>query len=196
MSSASHVPLTPGGRPGRPGGPAGRRPAGSVRAARLRRLRLVLPLLAGVVLEVAAVVLVAGWIGVLPTALLLVASTVGGVALLGREGRRSWRAALDAARSGRPPADDLLDGVLVVVGAGLMIVPGLVNGLVGLLLLVARPVVRRPLRALLMRRARRYGVPAGSWPTPGGKSSAAPGAAGRDDVVRGEVVDPDEGPRA
>lgn len=159
-------------------------PPGSVRRARLRALRFTLPLVVGVAVEVAAFVLVADLVGVPLAVLLVLGSTLLGFVVLARAGRRSWQAAMTATREGRPPADELLDGVLVFVGAVLLIVPGLVNGLVGLLLVVGRRIVRTPVRALLMRRARRYGVPTGSWPT------AGPGRKpGGGDVVQGEVVE-------
>ena len=175
-------PLGPGPAPD-PTGPHDP-PPGSVRRARLRALRFTLPLVAGIAVEVAAFVLVADLVGVPLAVLLVLGSTLAGFAVLARAGRRSWQAAMTATREGRPPADELLDGVLVVVGAVLMIVPGLVNGLVGLLLVVGRRLVRTPVRALLVRRARRYGVPTGSWPT------AGPGRRpGGGDVVQGEVVE-------
>ncbi|HEY1133497.1 MAG TPA: FxsA family protein [Nocardioides sp.] len=164
----------------------GERPApGSVRAARLRTLRLTLPLLVGVVVEVGAFLLVADLVGVPLAVLLVLASTVLGFVVLARAGRRSWQAAMAATRAGRPPADELLDGVLVFVAAVMLIVPGLVNGVLGLLLVLGRGLVRAPVRALLMRRARRYGVPTGSWPTAG--PGRKPGDDG--DVVQGEVVE-------
>ncbi|WZH53677.1 MAG: FxsA family protein [Nocardioides alkalitolerans] len=160
-------------------------PPGAVRRARLRALRLTLPLLVGVVVEVGAFVLVADFVGVPLAVLLVLGSTVLGFVVLARAGRRSWQAAMAATREGRPPADELLDGVLVFVGAVLMILPGLVNGLVGILLVLGRRLVRTPVRALLMRRARRYGVPTGSWPTTGPGRKPAGGG----DVVQGEVVE-------
>lgn len=159
-------------------------PPGAVRRARLRALRFTLPLVVGVAVEVAAFVLVAELVGVPLAVLLVLGSSLLGFVVLARAGRRSWQAAMTATREGRPPADELLDGVLVFVGAVLLIVPGLVNSVVGLLLVVGRRLVRTPVRALLMRRARRYGVPTGSWP------SAGPGRKpGGGDVVQGEVVE-------
>jgi UPF0716 protein FxsA len=71
------------------------------------------------------------------------------------------RAQMDA---GRMPADDLLDGALVLAGGLLLILPGFVTDAVGLLVLF--PPTRHALRSILRRRLRivtvqRYNGPAG-----------------------------------
>ncbi|MDT9592334.1 FxsA family protein [Nocardioides zeae] len=160
------------------------RPApGAVRASRLRALRVTLPLLVGVVVEVAAFLALAELAGVFVALVVVIGASVLGMVLLAREGRRSVRAAVETARAGRAPEGEVAGGVLAVLGCVLLVVPGVVNSVVGLLLLVARPVLARPAWWLLTRRTRRHGVPTGPW-------DVRPGAAdGRDDVVRGEVVD-------
>ncbi|WP_052336755.1 FxsA family protein [Nocardioides alkalitolerans] len=202
MSGSAATPTQPG-RPG-PSGPTGP-PPGAVRSARLRALRFTLPLVLGVAIEVVAVVAVAGWIGLGWTLLLLLASTVAGFFFLGREGRKAWSASVEAARAGRPPGDEVVGGVLVFVGAVLMILPGLVNGVVGLAVILGRPLLRRPISALLTRRARRYGVtadafapgaftgagfPGGAFPGGGFPGGGARRTTQSGDVVEGEVVDP------
>lgn len=163
---------------------------GSVRASRILRLAVVLPLLLGVVVEVAAFVLLANWIGVFWTLLLVVGGSLLGFVLIANEGRRSFTAALEMVRSGQDPGIALVGGVLGFIGGLAMIVPGLVNTVVGLLLVTSRPVLARPVSAVVRRRAHRHGVSMGSQrPSPGASSGT-----GAHDVVPGEVVDPEDPP--
>lgn len=152
-----------------PPDPAHQHVPGGVRAARLRRLAVVGPLLLGLVVEVTAFWAVAGLVGTVLAVLLVVGGSVLGGVLLANEGRRSVRRVVGVLREGGVPTDELADGVLGVGAAVLVLTPGIVNTVVGLLLYVARPLVRRPVHALLVRRARRTGGPTGSWGAgPGG----------------------------
>jgi len=115
---------------------------------------MVLPaVLALLAAEVAALVLVAQQIGVLATVLLLVAGSVIGGWLLRREGTRAWRAFGAAVAEGRPPGREVLDGVLVLLGGALVLFPGFVSDVLGLLCLL--PPTRRALAGLLRRYAAR-----------------------------------------
>jgi UPF0716 protein FxsA len=83
-----------------------------------------------------------GWVWAL--LLVLAASALGGV-LLRREGVRAWRSFQEVTAAGRPPGTQVLDGLVGLVGALLLAVPGLLTGLAGALVLV--PPVRRLLRS-------------------------------------------------
>ena len=85
---------------------------------------IVVSLLILPILEVWAAIVVAGWIGVLPTVLALIGLSVAGVVLVRSEGLAVWRRANEELAAGRPPTDSLLDGLMVVVGGLLLIVPG------------------------------------------------------------------------
>src|SRR4051812_36880175 len=102
-----------------------------------RRLRFVpLALLLVAVVEIAVFVLLGRLIGFGPTILLVLVASGAGLFLLRREGMRAWRGFRTAAEAGRPPGPQVVDG-LVGLGAGLLLaLPGLVSGLVGLLLVV------------------------------------------------------------
>jgi len=163
---------------------------------------LVAALLVLPVLEVVVLVLVARWIGVLPTVLVLLVGTVVGALLLVREAPRSWRGLRESLGFGPPVVVDgsrvvptrgrpaptpqvgrqLVDGSLVLVGALLIVVPGLLTDLAGIacLLPVTRALPRRLLLGLVERRAARFTahvVP----------NSSGPSARG---VLQGQVVDP------
>lgn len=88
-------------------------------------------------------------LGPTPTFLLLLLSGVVGAYLAKREGL-SVLAALSAdLQRGLPPAARLAEGALVLVGALLLITPGVFTDLVGLLVLI--PPVRRALAPRLVR---------------------------------------------
>jgi UPF0716 protein FxsA len=83
-------------------------------------------------------------IGALPTIALLVASSLLGTWLLKREGRAVWRRFTASIGERRVPNRELVDGVLVIFGGALLIMPGFVTDAIGLILLLppTRPLVR------------------------------------------------------
>ncbi|MFC3502863.1 FxsA family protein [Micromonospora krabiensis] len=115
-----------------------------------RGLRFVpLAMLVAVVLELAVFVLVGRAAGFGVAVLLVFAASLSGLVLLRREGMRAWRGFRAAAQAGQPPGRQVTDGLVGLLGALLLAVPGLVSGLVGLLLLVP------PVRQLARRGAQR-----------------------------------------
>lgn len=115
---------------------------------------LLVLLFGGAVLEVWVAVQLADAIGVLPVLALLVVSAAIGVRVLGRGTVRAWRRVADASRSGERVGRSVLDAGLVVVAGVLLLLPGLVSGAAGLLLLAppVRAVLRPLLGALVARR--------------------------------------------
>src|SRR5438874_9582765 len=93
-------------------------------------------LVALAILEIVAFVLVANWIGIGWTILLVLATSLLGGWLLRREGLRAWRAFREVAESGRPPGAEVSRGLLGLGGAMLLAVPGFITDLVGLALLL------------------------------------------------------------
>lgn len=119
-----------------------------------RRLALtVLGLLVVGVVEIALLVLAVRQLGVLLTVLLVLATSLLGGWLLRREGGRAWRALRTAATEGRPVGPEVTDGVVGLVSALLLVVPGFLTDLVGLALRV--PVARRVAGAGVQRFAER-----------------------------------------
>ncbi len=86
-------------------------------------------------------------IGVLPAIGLLLAVSILGGWLVRREGARAWQAFRTATGEGRVPGREVADGALVMLGGALLLTPGFVTDVFGLLLLL------RPTRALLRRLA-------------------------------------------
>jgi UPF0716 protein FxsA len=100
--------------------------------------------------ELAILIQVGQLIGIWWTIALLVADAVLGSMLARAQGRVAWRRFNAALQSGRPPAKETLDGVLVLFGAALLLTPGFISDILGLLLLI--PPTRAVVRAVLVRR--------------------------------------------
>jgi UPF0716 protein FxsA len=111
------------------------------------RLRLFAGL--AVLAELAVFILVAGWIGLGWTLLATLATSALGFLLLGRQGMRALTDLRERALSRRPAGRELGDAGLVAAGGLLMVLPGFIGDLVGLLCLL--PVTRGLVRGLLTR---------------------------------------------
>lgn len=108
-------------------------------------LLVVVPLL-----ELWVIIEVGSLIGALPTIGLLLAFSLCGAWLVRREGRSAWGRFTDRVSAGRIPARETADGVLVVLAGALLLTPGFVTDLCGLLLLI--PAVRGLVRSLAVSR--------------------------------------------
>jgi UPF0716 protein FxsA len=106
------------------------------------------------ILEIYVIIQVGQVIGPWWTILLLIADSIFGGWLVKHEGRRAWEALTIAIQSGRMPAKELADGALILVGGTLMISPGFVSDVAGMLLILpfTRPVARRILTRVVSRR--------------------------------------------
>ncbi len=99
--------------------------------------------------ELFVAIKVAETLGVIAMLLLLVVSwPIGGWALRS-QGRAAWRRLSAAVAAGRSPGREVLDGVLIMLGGLLLIVPGFLSDLVGVLALL--PPTRSLLRGRLAR---------------------------------------------
>jgi len=128
------------------------------------------------VVEIWVIIQIGHVIGPWWTVLLLIADAVFGSWLVRHEGRRAWRALRTALEEGRIPSSELADGILLLVGGTLMLAPGFVTDLFGVLLILpmTRPLGRRLLARALARRL-----------TGTGRTAPRPG---HDDVIQGEVL--------
>jgi UPF0716 protein FxsA len=107
-------------------------------------------LLAVPVLELWVFVQVAGAVGFWSALLALVGLCVGGAWLVKREGLAVWARLRDRVARGETPDRELADAALLLVAGLLLLFPGFVTGLLGLLLLL--PPVRALVRPVLLRR--------------------------------------------
>ena len=140
--------------------------------------------------EIWAILQVGQLVGAWWTIVLLVLDSMVGAWLIKREGGRAWQALRVALQSGRMPARELADGALILIGGTLMLSPGFVLDLVGILLILpfTRPGARRLLTSVVERRL--VVVPTFGPGTDFGPGNAnRPGPGGDGPVVRGDVVD-------
>ena len=90
---------------------------------------------------------VAGRIGVLETVALVVVTGIVGGALAKMQGAQTIRRLQHKMARGESPSAELADGALILVGAALLVTPGLITDGIGFALLL--PFVRPYIRSLL-----------------------------------------------
>jgi UPF0716 protein FxsA len=159
------------------------------------------------IVEIYVIIQVGQVIGPLPTIALLIIESLIGAWLLKREGRAAWLALQRAIGAGRLPGNELVDAGLVLVGGTLLLAPGFITDVVGFFCILppTRPIARRLLLWLMVRRAARLAALGTPWAAPAQRRRPPnrprhPGQAQPPRVVRGELVDPthnvpdDEGP--
>lgn len=97
--------------------------------------------------ELFVIIQVGQAIGALPTIGLLLLDSFLGAWLLRSQGRLVWRRFQLALAAGRPPAREVADGALVILGGALLLTPGFITDVFGALLLLppSRALVRRAL---------------------------------------------------
>jgi UPF0716 protein FxsA len=154
------------------------------------------------ILEIYVIIQIGQVIGGWPTVGLLIVESALGAWLIKHEGRRAWNALQSALQTGKMPGRELADGALVLIGGTLLLTPGFVTDIFGFFFVLpfTRPLARRGLSAFLGRRltaqvggANLTGFMPGAGAGPGpGPRPARPGASASDDVVQGEVIDPDQ----
>ena len=142
------------------------------------------------IVELYVIIQIGGSIGIVPTLLLLVADSIIGTLLLRSQGRAAWVRFNRALAENRVPAKEVLDGVLVIFGGALLLTPGFLTDIVGMILLIppTRAIVRGFLKRFVVgrvamgpraaawgygqvrdRRGRRRGRAPGPGPAPGSR---------------------------
>jgi UPF0716 protein FxsA len=116
--------------------------------------------------ELAVLIQIGQLIGVWWTIALLVADAVLGSVLARSQGRLAWRRFNEALQAGRMPAREVMDGALVLFGGALLLTPGFLSDILGVLLLL--PPTRAVVRAVLVRRFAGRMVASMSGPRVGG----------------------------
>lgn len=105
--------------------------------------------------ELAVIVQVAGAVGILDTVALLLIVSLVGVWLAKRAGLGVFARMRQAQLEGRTPSKEVADGALVLLAGGLLLLPGFLSDLVGILLLL--PPTRAVVRTLALRQFARRG---------------------------------------
>lgn len=132
--------------------------------------------------EVVAFVLVAEQIGVLATIGLLLLVSLVGAFLVKAQGGRVIREARRELRNDRIPTRQVLDGVFLLLAGALLLFPGFVTGVAGLLLLISP--LRSAAESVATRRWRRRLRASLEWVTLARRPFGSR-------TVRGSVVDSD-----
>ena len=107
--------------------------------------------------ELAVLIAVGDWIGLVPTLVLLLVVSVAGAWLAKREGLAAWRRFQLALADGRMPTVEVADGAMILLAGALLLTPGFLSDVIGVLLLLppTRAIARRQLPRLAERRLRR-----------------------------------------
>jgi UPF0716 protein FxsA len=109
--------------------------------------------------ELAVIIAVGNVLGLLPTLLLLLGISLAGAWLAKREGLAAWRRFQLAVAEGRVPTVEVADGAMVLLAGALLLTPGFLTDVAGVLLLLppTRASLRRLVPRLATRRWRRRG---------------------------------------
>jgi UPF0716 protein FxsA len=107
------------------------------------------------VVEIAVIIQVGHAIGAMETVVLLILVSLLGGWLVKREGVGVFRRITTAVQTGRVPGRELADGALILLAGALLLTPGFVSDILGILLLLppVRAVVRPVLIGALTKRA-------------------------------------------
>lgn len=112
-------------------------------------LRIIGVLLLIPLLDVLLLVVLMGVVGWQVVLLAVVLSALVGLLLVRAEGRHTLVKIQRKSARGELPTDELLDGALLLIAGALLLTPGLVTDLVGLLLVV--PITRYPIRLAIKK---------------------------------------------
>jgi UPF0716 protein FxsA len=95
-------------------------------------------------IELYVIIQVGSAIGIVPTLVLLLADALLGSMLLRHQGRAAWIQFNRALAENRLPHKEVFDGILVILGGALLLTPGFVTDIFGLVLLISptRAIVR------------------------------------------------------
>ncbi|WP_338034364.1 FxsA family protein [Lederbergia lenta] len=114
---------------------------------RLRFLLLVFIIVPA--MEIGLFILAGKTIGAILTVLLIVLTGLIGAYFAKRQGLEALRKVQEQWRSGQPPGNAMLDAFCVFAGGILLLAPGFITDIVGLLLLL--PITKNALRPILIK---------------------------------------------
>lgn len=110
---------------------------------------LILPIIIIPAIEIGLLLLSGKTIGVLPTIFLILFTGVLGAYLAKQQGIAALKKVQENLRHGVMPGDAVLDGICILIGATLLLTPGFVTDILGLLMLI--PKTRKLFKKLLYR---------------------------------------------
>ncbi|WP_239618300.1 FxsA family protein [Cohnella mopanensis] len=101
-------------------------------------------LVIAMLIEIWGIYMMGRWIGGFATFLLVIGTAILGAWLIKTEGRKVWQQAQMQMQSGQAPGHKLLEGLCVLVGGILLIVPGFITDIIGITMVIplTRPIYR------------------------------------------------------
>lgn len=102
------------------------------------------------IIEIFLLIQVGGYIGVLPTIALVVLTAVIGAYLLKSQGTQTYMRFNQSLSEGRVPANEILEGVALLIGGALLLTPGFFTDSIGFFCLL--PITRRPVVTFIVNR--------------------------------------------
>ena len=158
--------------------------------------------------ELYVIIQVGQAIGLIPTLVLLLLDALLGAMLLRHQGRAAWIQFNRALAENRLPHKEVYDGILVILGGALLLTPGFITDIFGLVLLLppTRAIVRGITSRIVRRRVAmgatiwtvgRGQRPPGRRPAAGGPAGPPPRGTAPDDLFDWEEppAPPRRGPR-
>jgi len=116
--------------------------------------KLLIAFIIGIFAEIAAFLLLGKQIGILPTlALIMLTSVIGGIVIkkMGTESIRSIRTSISR---GEAPAVAVIEGILVMLGAILLLFPGFISDIFAILLIM--PFTRKLFLPIIFANIRKW----------------------------------------
>jgi UPF0716 protein FxsA len=146
-------------------------------------------------IELYVIIQVGNAIGLVPTLVLLLLDALLGSMLLRHQGRAAWIQFNRALAENRLPHKEVFDGILVILGGALLLTPGFITDIFGLILLI--PPTRAIVRGITSRVVRRrmamgatiWTMGRGQRPSRQRPAPSGPGPGSADPPPRGPMPD-------
>lgn len=103
--------------------------------------KVLIALIIGMFAEITAFIFLGSQIGVLPTLLLIIGTSLLGGIVMKKMGAKSFVQIKQSLARGEAPGATMVEGVLVIAGAVLLLFPGFISDILAILLIV--PVTRK-----------------------------------------------------
>lgn len=137
------------------------------------------------VIELILFIKIGSKIGLLPTFATIVITGVLGAYLTKQQGLRTWRKFQSTSASGQLPANEAIDGLLILIAGAVLLTPGFLTDAVGFLMLV--PFVRAAIRSQVTGKLKNKVQVVGQRPP--FPSATSPPSQGGERVATGRVID-------
>lgn len=92
--------------------------------------------------------------GILPTVLLIITTGIGGVYLAKYQGLKTMRKVQEQLNMGIMPNEQLIDGICILLGGVLLLAPGFLTDILGLVLLLplTRVLIKKPMKKMFYKK--------------------------------------------